>query len=141
MDKRVAIIMPCYNSERTVSRAINCIQRQSFKNWTLFVVDDGSTDSSFELINDIATADERIKIYQITNSRQAVARNYALKFCDGYDFVSFVDSDDFIYPDKLERQLLHMEKFPEVTVLGAARRNIDVNGKPIGYCVLPSDAA
>ena len=101
MSVDVSIIMPVYNAEEFLQRGIGSIMNQSFSNWELLCVDDGSTDSSAGILSSLSGNDERIKVIRQTNAGVSAARNAALESCCG-EYIAFVDSDDFLHPQALE---------------------------------------
>lgn len=97
---KVSVIIPVYNSEKTIIKCINSLMRQSYANFQLVVVNDGSTDSSLSLINKIAKNDSRITVINQRNKGVSEARNTGLKNIDS-KYVTFVDSDDYVDEDYL----------------------------------------
>lgn len=104
MDSVVSIIVPCYNVERFLSTCINSIQSQSYANWELILVDDGSPDSCGVLCDEYAKEDNRIKVIHKSNGGVASARNAGVKMANG-DYICFVDGDDFLHPEFINRLL------------------------------------
>lgn len=100
----VSILMPLYNAEQWVMDTIQCCLDQTYHNWELIVVDDGSTDNSCAIVGQIKEYDSRIKLFRQKNSGACVARNTAFKHCKG-DYVMYLDADDLISPDKIENQV------------------------------------
>lgn len=100
----VSIIIPVFNAEKTIERAVLSILNQSLSEWELILVDDGSTDSTPKILNDLSKKDKRISIYHIPNSGPGAARNYALGRVHT-PFVTFVDADDWVRQDYLEKLL------------------------------------
>ena len=90
---KVSIIMPVYNAEKYVSEAIESVRNQSYENWELIIVDDGSTDHSPEIIDRYAQKDVRIQSFHNKNEGVSAARNFALSKISG-ELVTFIDSDD-----------------------------------------------
>ncbi|GGG97004.1 glycosyltransferase family 2 protein [Pedobacter zeae] len=105
----VSIIMPVYNSENYVVDAIESILKQQYNNWELIIVDDGSTDKSFEVISGYNSP--KIKIFQIKNGGAAAARNFGYWQSKGC-FVKFFDSDDLISPEMIEEQVKLASQHP-----------------------------
>ena len=103
----VSIIMPAYNAEKTITRAIESIQRQTYKNWQLIIVNDGSKDATQEIIQKKCTEDGRVTGYLIENSGPAQARNYALEHAKG-KWIAFCDADDWLTEDALETMVTLM---------------------------------
>ena len=94
--------MPVYNSMATLERALRSVQRQTFADWELLVVDDCSTDGSHETINKWAAADSRIRLIRSTENRGAgAARNLGLRSARG-EFITYLDADDEYDPQYLE---------------------------------------
>ncbi|WP_367378202.1 glycosyltransferase family 2 protein [Enterococcus gilvus] len=106
----VSIIMPSYNSEQYIRHSINSIQKQTYQNWELFVIDDCSNDDTVSIVEGMSIDDDRIKV-RVLNKNQgaAVARNTGLSISSG-NYIAFLDSDDRWFPQKLEKQVGFMEK-------------------------------
>lgn len=96
----VSVIMPLYNKQDYVRRAIDSVLHQSFGNWELIIVDDGSTDDSVSMIPD---GDRRIRLLSRPNRGPAAARNAGLSEAAG-DLITFLDADDYYCPGKLEKE-------------------------------------
>ena len=89
----ISIIMPVYNAEKTLIRSLQSIISQTNKNWELICVDDGSLDSSLDILRSFAALDQRIKVFSKENSGPGLTRNYAIEQSIG-DYIGFLDSDD-----------------------------------------------
>jgi glycosyltransferase involved in cell wall biosynthesis len=101
----VSVITPAFNAAPWIGEAIASVQAQSHPRWELLIVDDGSTDSTAEIVAEYAAADGRIHLFRQANSGlPAIARNRALAEATG-DWIAFLDSDDLWLPEKLEAQL------------------------------------
>lgn len=98
----VSIVMPVYNSENYVADAIESVINQQYNHWELIIIDDGSTDKSFEVTSKYSSP--RIKIFQVKNGGPAAARNFGYLQSKG-DFVKFFDSDDLISAQMIEEQV------------------------------------
>lgn len=98
----VSIIMPAYNAEQTISESIESVLKQTYQNWELLVVNDGSTDNTSNIVNFFN--DARIILIEQVNGGVANARNNALKSANG-KYIAFLDSDDLWLEEKLERQI------------------------------------
>lgn len=94
----LSIIMPVYNMERYLAESVDSVLSQTFRDWELILIDDGSTDSSGAMCDRYAAHDSRVKVIHQANSGQGKARNSALAIARG-KYVGFVDSDDWIDPD------------------------------------------
>lgn len=100
--------MPLYNSSKFLKESINSVINQTYNNWELLIVDDGSTDESYEIATEYQKNDNRIRVYKLKkNYGAATARNLAIEKASGR-FFSFLDADDLWDKDKLEKQLSFM---------------------------------
>lgn len=99
--RRVSVIMPAYNSEQFIRRSIDCVRQQTFQDWELIVVDDGSTDSTGEICEEYALSDSRIKVIHKSNGGVASARQLGLDNAIGEYTIHF-DADDEATPEMLE---------------------------------------
>lgn len=103
----VTLIMPVYNVERYLREAVDSVIAQTFKNWELILVDDGSPDGCPRICDEYSRLDSRIRVIHKPNGGQGAARNDAIKVARG-KYIGFVDSDDSIEPDmyaKLHRAI------------------------------------
>lgn len=131
---RVAVVMPVYNSGRYLLEAINSLLSQTYRDFVLIAVDDGSRDNSLQILRDAEKLDERIVVIEKANGGVASARNVALDYIErarDFDLVSFLDSDDVVEPDFLETYVRAVEKYnADYVVSGFLRwyRNSDVGG-------------
>lgn len=94
----VSVIMPVYNGEADLERAVASIEAQTMGEWELILVDDGSTDKTGELCDKKAAEDERIRVIHTQNQGQGIARNTGLLLAQG-EYVWFADADDELLPD------------------------------------------
>ena len=92
---KVSIIVPVYNNEKYLKQCLDSIINQTFKDIEIILVDDGSTDKSGDICDKYLKEDNRVKVFDILNSGQSVARNIGLKEAKG-DYILFIDSDDYI---------------------------------------------
>lgn len=104
----LSVIVPVYNGEKYIKRCINSIQNQTYKNLEIIVVNDGSIDNTLNIIEELAKEDERVKIFSTENQGVSSARNFGMKKAIG-EYISFVDSDDFIYSNHFEKMMKHKE--------------------------------
>lgn len=101
---RVSIIMPAYNSAAYIRQTVESVQKQTFTQWELIIIDDGSTDNSLEIIRQIAESDPRVRYASQENGRQGKARNHGLKLAQS-QLIAFLDADDLWLPSKLQLQV------------------------------------
>ncbi len=122
----IGIMMPAYNAESTIHLAVNSILSQKYTNWNLIIVNDGSSDKTKEIADEFASSDERIKVIHFKeNKGRPFARNRALKECLKYEYVAFLDADDFFHPDKLSNQMEAFETNPNVGMVSCAMGSYD----------------
>lgn len=134
VDGRVSIITPCYNGERFIAETLDSVLGQTYAQWELFVVDDGSTDRTAAIAEAYAAKDSRIRVLRQKNAGTACARNRALREANGR-YIALLDADDVWEPDFLERQLAFMrEKGAEVVC--CSYRHIDENSREIQHPTL-----
>ncbi len=107
MGIKISVIIPTYNRQRSLMRAIQSVLQQTCKDFELLVVDDGSTDDTQNLLSKIT--DSRVRIFRTENRGVSAARNLAIKEAEG-EWVAFLDSDDEWLPQKLERQIELLQK-------------------------------
>ncbi|MCR8929537.1 glycosyltransferase family 2 protein [Priestia megaterium] len=108
---KVSIIIPVYNSCETIERTISSCLSQTYSDFEIIVIDDGSTDKTKSVIDGIK--DYRIKYYYFENSGRSVARNRGLQYAQG-EFIQFLDSDDTLKIDKIEKGMTIFKKQPHL---------------------------
>lgn len=134
----ISVIMPLYNKRPYVRQAIDSVIQQTFTDWELIIVDDGSTDGSPD---EIPQDDSRIRFFHQANAGPGAARNHGISQSVG-TFVTFIDADDYYYPQKLNHEitLLNNEKMAEWMVSAfeyetndrvTVRHIRDIHGKEI----------
>lgn len=106
MNELVSIVIPVYNAEKCISDTIASIRSQSYTNWEIILVDDGSTDRSLEIMKNIEG--DNIIVLEGKGGSAALARNIGIEAAKGR-FIAFLDADDLWDPKKLEKQLSFME--------------------------------
>lgn len=124
----ISVIVPIYNVESYLERCVQSIQRQTYDNLEIILVDDGSTDSCPKMCDDFAKEDNRIKVIHKENNGQGCARNTGLKTASG-KFVLFVDADDFIDNNHVKALYNLLVSNDADTVLGSL--SYKKNHKPI----------
>ena len=101
MSKLISIIIPVYKVENCVAKCLDSVISQTYQNWELILVDDGSPDNSGLICDKYARKDDRIKVFHVVNAGPSNARNYGLDNATG-SYVCFIDSDDWVEPTYLE---------------------------------------
>ena len=110
----ISAIIPVYNRETVIQRAIMSVINQTIKDWEIIIWDDGSSDNTVEKVKEIN--DSRIRIYSAPNRGVAGARNQAVAKAQG-EWIAFLDSDDEWLPEKLEKQIEVVRKKPEIDLV------------------------
>jgi Glycosyltransferases involved in cell wall biogenesis len=133
----ISVMMACYNAELYIEQAIESILNQTYKNFELIIVDDGSTDNSTEIIKNLAKNDRRVKLYyNKENKGQVYTRNRMLKIALG-EYLAVMDADDVSCPERLEKQVEFLLNHPDIDGVSSGGWKIDHNGKQIGKIDLP----
>ena len=109
LDSLVSIIMPAYNAEKYIADSIRSVLAQTYSNWELIVVDDGSTDGTASIVQEFAARDTRVRYIFQENGRLGKARNTGIANAAG-SLIAFLDSDDLWLPTKLQMQLQAMSE-------------------------------
>src|SRR5262249_38289893 len=104
---RVSVVIANYNYGRYLAAAVESVIAQTFHNWELIVVDDGSTDASLAVVEP-HTADSRVHVLRVNHLGQPGAKNAGITAARG-EIIAFLDADDLWHPQKLEQQLALME--------------------------------
>lgn len=123
----VSIIVPVYNAEQFLSRCIESILYQTYTNFELLLVDDGSTDESGRICDEYSLKDARIKVYHKPNGGVSSARNYGLLKIEG-GYLTFVDSDDFLDKEHIQTMI---EYVPAYDWVMSSRIVVDDNGEKL----------
>lgn len=132
---KITVFMAAYNAAAFISESIESILQQTYTNFELLIVDDGSTDDTIDII--LGIQDPRVRLIQNESNRGLpFTRNVALKEARG-EFLAILDSDDIATPDRLEIQLQHFLDRPELAVLGGRAYVIDDQGMRTGEELIP----
>lgn len=110
---KISIIIPVYNVEKYIKKCLNSIKHQTYKDFEVILVDDGSTDNSGKICDEYSKNDIRFKTYHIKNGGPSKARNYGLDRVTG-DYVTFVDSDDWLDSYVIDKILNYVENNPDL---------------------------
>jgi glycosyltransferase involved in cell wall biosynthesis len=124
--------MAAYNAESSVGSAVDSIQRQTFTDWELIVVDDGSWDGTLAILKEAASGDPRIRVLvHETNSGLPTSLNDALTASRG-SLIARMDADDRALPERLALQVEFMDANQEVDILGGGALTMTEDGTPMG---------
>lgn len=116
-EPKISIIVPVYNTEKYIEDCIKSVIHQTYLNWELVLIDDGSTDSSYLICKKFADKDPRICLYHQENKGQGAARNYALGLCHG-EYITYLDSDDIVH-ERLLEDLLNVREESKADIVTA----------------------
>ncbi|MCK8073694.1 glycosyltransferase [Vibrio sp. 1CM23M] len=123
---KVSILIPCYNASKYIKGCIDSLLLQSMGDFEIVIVDDGSTDSSLEIIK--SYSDKRIKLIDLEkNVGITNALNVGLRYCEG-QFIARMDADDIALPYRLSKQVDYLEKHPDYIAVGSSIINFDEFG-------------
>ena len=109
----ISVIIPAYNAEYTIQETVTSVLKQTFSDFEIIVIDDGSSDRTSDIVREIA--DPRLKCFSVENRGVAMARNLGVSHATG-EFIAFLDADDLWTSDKLELQFEALQKHPEAGV-------------------------
>ena len=138
VNELVSIITPVYNNSEFIKQTIESVQKQTYKNWEMIIVDDCSTDRTPELIKKISQKDDRIKYIKLeNNSGAAIARNKALSESRGR-FIAYLDADDLWKKNKIQNQIDFMLAHGYAFVCSNYEK-IDVNNKILKQVKIPKE--
>lgn len=133
----VSVIIPCYNGEKWLALTLESISAQSYRDFEVIVVDDGSTDNSSRIIERYCLSDDRYKYVSQKNSGIAAALNLGLSLAKG-KWIARLDADDLCHPDRLKVQLELASTLRDIVFVGSGSSQIDGAGKFIRECIYPT---
>ncbi len=129
-DPVVSVVVPIYNAARYLESALRSVLQQSFADFELIAVDDGSTDPSRTILERLAAEDPRVRVVSRPNTGIVGALNDGLALARG-EFVARMDADDLCFPQRFAVQVDHLRRHPECVCVGSAFLYIDAEG----YCL------
>jgi len=127
---KVSVIIPTYNRARLLVEAVGSVVEQTFTDWEIVIIDDGSTDHTPVAIHDLASREPRLRYVRQANAGRSVARNAGISLARG-EYLVFLDSDDCFLPNKLERQVEYLDRYPHIGVVYADAYMCDEHGRVI----------
>ncbi len=134
----ISVIVPVYNTLKYLPRCVASITNQTWKNLEIVLVDDGSTDGTGVLCDELARKDFRIKVYHKRNGGSSTARNLGIEKAAGA-YLGFVDSDDYIEPDMYERLMEAVLKY-DAPMVQIGRNEVDQGGRALpDICIPPKE--
>lgn len=127
--KRLSVIVPMYNTEKWIERCVESIIGQSFLDFEVIIIDDGSIDNSLSIVREYCKKDQRIRCISTKNQGSAKAKNIGLKYVSG-DIVTFVDADDFVESDMYKTMISVMDTC-NADIVECACRKINKLGRQL----------
>lgn len=128
MNEKISIIIPVYQVEAYLPKCLNSVIRQTYKNLEIILIDDGSKDRCGRICDEYAKRDSRIRVIHKENAGVANARNDGIKYATG-DFISFIDSDDWIAGDAYEILYQGLKKYGADCAVGGCVNVVERNGR------------
>lgn len=123
----VSVLLPVYNADRYVAQAVESILNQTFTDFELIIIDDGSTDTSLKILQTYASKDHRIRLLSRANRGLLKTLNQMIEMAKG-KYLARMDADDIALPDRFAAQVALLEREPEVVCVGGSYDMIDEQG-------------
>ena len=120
----ISVVIPCYNAEQTIQETISSVLAQTFTDFEILVINDGSTDGTVSVLKQIV--DDRLKVFSVENSGPQRSRNRGIEKARG-EYIALIDADDLWTSDKLASQLQALQNTPEAAVAYSWTDFIDEN--------------
>ena len=128
---KVSVIMPVWNSQQYLTKAVESVLAQTFKDFELIALDDGSTDRSLEILQEFENQDSRIRVITGEHQGYSPLLNKGLSMAKG-EYIARMDSDDICLENRFAEQVGFLEKNPDYVAVGSQAIRIDPEGDPIG---------
>src|SRR5574338_867068 len=109
----ISVILPVYNGEKTIQETIESVLQQTFEDFELIIINDGSQDATLHQVSTLS--DARIKVFSYPNAGVSASRNRGIAQAEG-EYIAFIDADDLWTPDKLGAQFKTLQTNPQVAV-------------------------
>ncbi len=129
MKNVVTIVLPAYNASEYLAETIKSVINQTYTDFELLVIDDGSTDDTADIVRDFGKQDSRVRLISQENQGVSVARNTGIKMAQG-EFIAFLDADDLWLPNKLALHVQHLSANPNIGLSFARVEFMTFDGKP-----------
>ncbi len=133
---KVSIIIPAYNSMKFLPETLASVWQQTFTDFEVLIIDDGSSDDIKEWVSQIA--DAKLKLISQPNQGASAARNQGIRAASG-EYIAFLDADDLWMPTKLETHVSYLEQNPDIGLVYSWTAITDAQGKPTGRVMTPTD--
>ena len=133
-NEKISIIVPVHNAEKYIEETVSSVLSQTYPDWELLLVENGSTDKTNDKLEEIMKWDKRIRVFHFTKGASAArARNEGLRYSEGR-YIAFLDADDIWKSEKLKKELKFLKKHNAAFVF-TGYEFADENGKPLGKIV------
>ena len=133
---RVTVVIPCFNSASTIAETVGSVSLQTFDDFEILAIDDGSSDGTVRVLRVLAEAEPRLRIIEQANAGVSAARNAAIKLARG-DIIALLDSDDLWLADFLSTHVSRLDQLPDLGVSFSRVRFVDAQSKPTGETPRP----
>lgn len=138
---RISVILPCYNAEAFVADALESLLAQTYRNFEVLALDDGSTDGTLAILQAFAACDPRVQAIACAHRGLVATLNDGLERARG-EYIARLDADDIALPGRFARQVAYLDAHPGCVLVGSRAERIDSEGEPISRTErLPLDAA
>ncbi len=135
--KLVSVIIPCYNCELYVEQAVRSMMNQTYKNLEIITINDGSSDDTKNILLRLSSEDDRVRYVENEKNIKLIATlNKGLELANG-EYIARMDADDISFPTRIEKQVVFLEKNPDIVVLGTNSWHIDESNMIIGHSQMP----
>lgn len=132
MTRRVTIGLPFYNSQATLGAALRSVYAQTYQDWELILIDDGSTDQSLEIATAVSKHDSRVQVVSDKVRKRLPHRLNQIANLARGEFIARMDADDLMHPERIEEQVKFMDSHPAVEVVGTGTYTMDDFNNPVG---------
>jgi glycosyltransferase involved in cell wall biosynthesis len=129
----ITVLMPAFNAERFLEEAVQSVRDQTFGDFELLIINDGSTDATGDLAAELARHDGRIRVVSHRNMGMGASLNRGLELAR-HEWIARLDADDVMLPERLERQMAFVRRHPTIAVASSLVLYIDETGRVLGRC-------
>lgn len=135
----ISVIIPVYNKEKYIEDSVDSVLSQSFEDFEIIAVNDGSTDGSLSILERLAKQDQRIRVFDVPNGGVSSARNIGLQYATG-NWIQFLDGDDRLEADYFEQAMTLLEK-DSADILFSGFTMVDEQMKPVREVTIPEEGS
>ncbi|WP_081605567.1 glycosyltransferase family 2 protein [Rhodopirellula europaea] len=135
---RISVLLTVFNAEKTVAETIRSVLTQTETDFEFLILDDGSTDDSYDIATQSVANDNRVQLIRQNNAGMAASLNRLIDESRGR-YLARIDADDIAEPTRFSKQVAYLDAHPDCVLVGSAVLNIDDDGDPYGVTIMPSD--